>query len=126
VLADPAAGVYKKLVIKGDKLVGAVMYGDTVDGTWYFRLLRDGANVSPIREKLMFGESNLGDTGHEGQSRAAGHGRRRRGLRLQRRLQGPDREGHQRTRGSSRWRRSQAHQGLELVRLVHRAWSSRS
>ena len=32
VLADPGAGVYKKLVIKDDKLVGAVMYGDTVDG----------------------------------------------------------------------------------------------
>ena len=29
VLSDPAGGVYKRLVIKGDKLVGAVLYGDT-------------------------------------------------------------------------------------------------
>jgi nitrite reductase (NADH) large subunit len=49
VLADPSAGVYKKLVIKDDKLAGAVLYGDTVDGTWYFRLLREGASVAPIR-----------------------------------------------------------------------------
>ena len=27
---------------KDDKLVGAVLYGDTVDGAWYFQLLRDG------------------------------------------------------------------------------------
>jgi len=71
VLADPGAGVYKKLVIKDDKLVGAVMYGDTVDGSWYFKLLREGKSVAAIRDKLMFGESNLGDAGHLGQNRAA-------------------------------------------------------
>src|SRR5687768_17901210 len=71
VLADPGAGVYKKLVLRDDKLVGAVLYGDTVDGAWYFKLLREGASVSAIRDRLMFGESNLGDTGHQGQNRAA-------------------------------------------------------
>jgi nitrite reductase (NADH) large subunit len=71
VLADPGAGVYKRLVIKDDKLAGAVLYGDTVDGAWYFKLLRDGTSVAPIRDRLMFGESNLGDTGHLGQNRAA-------------------------------------------------------
>ncbi|MGE5093701.1 MAG: nitrite reductase large subunit NirB [Betaproteobacteria bacterium] len=70
VLADPGAGVYKKIVIRDDKLVGAVMYGDTVDGAWYFRLLREGKSVADIRDKLVFGESNLGDAGHQGQSRA--------------------------------------------------------
>ncbi len=70
VMSDPYGGVYKKLVIQGDKLVGAVMYGDTVDGSWYFKLLRDGRSVSDIRDKLMFGESNIGDVGHQGQNRA--------------------------------------------------------
>ncbi|QNK72269.1 NAD(P)/FAD-dependent oxidoreductase [Variovorax sp. PAMC28562] len=70
VMSDPFGGVYKKLVIKDDKLVGACLYGDTVDGSWYFKLLRDGRSVSDIREKLMFGESNIGDTGHEGHSSA--------------------------------------------------------
>ncbi len=70
VLADPAGGVYKKLVIRNDKLVGGVLYGDTADGAWYFKLVRDGRNIAEIRDRLMFGEANLGDTGHQGQSRA--------------------------------------------------------
>jgi len=71
VMSDPFGGVYKKLVIKDDKLVGACLYGDTVDGSWYFKLLRDGRSVHDIRDKLMFGESNIGDTGHEGHNKAA-------------------------------------------------------
>jgi nitrite reductase (NADH) large subunit len=72
VLADPNAGVYKKLVVKGDKLIGACLYGDTVDGSWYFKLLREERNIADIRDHLMFGESNLGDTGHMGQNKAMG------------------------------------------------------
>jgi len=71
VMSDPGAGVYKKLVLKDDKLIGACLYGDTVDGSWYFKLLRDGRPVADIRDKLMFGESNIGDAGHEGHSKAA-------------------------------------------------------
>ncbi len=71
VMSDPFGGVYKKLVIKDDKLIGACLYGDTVDGSYYFKLLRDGRSVASIRDKLMFGESNLGDAGHEGHSTAA-------------------------------------------------------
>ena len=73
-LSDPIGGVYKKLVIRDDKLVGACLYGDTVDGSWYFRLLREGKNISEIRDSLMFGEANLGrpgDVGHEGFNQAA-------------------------------------------------------
>jgi len=70
VLADPAGGVYKKLVVRDDKLVGGVLYGDTSDGAWYFKLVRDGRSIASIRDRLVFGEANLGDTGHEGQSRA--------------------------------------------------------
>lgn len=71
VLSDPVGGVYKKLVLKDNKLVGACLYGDTVDSAWYFRLLRDGRDVAPERDRLMFGEANLGDAGHLGQNRAA-------------------------------------------------------
>ncbi len=71
VMSDPYGGVYKKLVIKDDKLIGACLYGDTIDGSWYFKLLREGRSVSDIRDKLMFGESNIGDVGHEGHSKAA-------------------------------------------------------
>jgi len=74
VLSDPIGGVYKKLVLKDDKLVGACLYGDTVDGSWYFKLLREGRDIAGIRDALMFGESNTGrpgDTGHEGFTMAA-------------------------------------------------------
>ncbi len=71
IMSDPKGGVYKKLVLKDDKLVGACLYGDTVDGSWYFKLLRDGRPIADIRDKLMFGESNIGDTGHEGHNKAA-------------------------------------------------------
>ena len=71
VMSDPAGGVYKKLVLKDERLVGACLYGDTVDGSWYFKLLREGRSVADIRDKLMFGESNIGDVGHQGQSKAA-------------------------------------------------------
>lgn len=69
-LSDPIAGVYKKLVIKDDRIVGACLYGDTADGAWYFKLLREGRNIADIRETLMFGETSLGDTGHSGATRA--------------------------------------------------------
>jgi nitrite reductase (NADH) large subunit len=71
VLSDPVGGVYKKLVLRDNRLVGACLYGDTVDSAWYFRLLRDGRDVAPERDRLMFGEANLGDAGHLGQNRAA-------------------------------------------------------
>jgi nitrite reductase (NADH) large subunit len=68
---DFSGGVYKKLVIKDDQLIGACLYGDTVDGSYYFKLLRDGRSISDIRDRLIFGESNLGDAGHEGQNKTA-------------------------------------------------------
>ncbi|HEX7803858.1 MAG TPA: nitrite reductase large subunit NirB [Pseudoxanthomonas sp.] len=70
VLSDPAGGVYKKLVIQDEKLVGACLYGDTTDGGWYFKLLKDGRKIDDLRDQLMFGESAIGDAGHSGQSRA--------------------------------------------------------
>ena len=54
-LRDPIGGTYKKLVIKDDILVGACLYGDTADGSWYFRQIREGSSVSGIRNCLMFG-----------------------------------------------------------------------
>ena len=71
VLNDAAGGVYKKLVIKDNKLVGGVMFGDTADGPWYFQLLKDGRDIHDIRDQLIFGQSLVGDVGHQGQSKAA-------------------------------------------------------
>ena len=61
VMNDPYGGVYRKLVIKDDRLVGACMYGDTADGSWYFKLLREGRPIGGLRDRLMFGEATLND-----------------------------------------------------------------
>ena len=70
-LSDPIGGVYKKLVIKDDVLVGACLYGDTADGGWYFRQIRENHNVGEIRDHLMFGEGAIGDVGHQGADKTA-------------------------------------------------------
>ncbi len=57
VLRDAARGVYKRVVLRDNKVVGAVLYGDTADGSWYFDLLKKGEDVSPIREALIFGQA---------------------------------------------------------------------
>ena len=71
IMKDAARGVYKKIVLKDNKIQGAVLYGDTVDGAWYFQLLRDYTDISDFRDHLMFGQSHLGDSGHGGQNAAA-------------------------------------------------------
>ncbi|MBV8791920.1 MAG: NAD(P)/FAD-dependent oxidoreductase [Pseudolabrys sp.] len=56
-LTDPGLGVYKKVVIADGRLVGAVLYGDTLDSAWYLDLIRNGAPVETIRDDLMFGRA---------------------------------------------------------------------
>jgi len=60
VFRDPARGIYKRLVIEGDRLVGAVMYGDTADGNWFFQLIKDAADIDEMRETLIFGPAHQG------------------------------------------------------------------
>lgn len=64
VLQDPAQGIYKKLVIQDNRIKGAVLYGDTMDGSWYFQLLREGTDISAFRGTILFGQHDLGDAGH--------------------------------------------------------------
>lgn len=59
-LADSLNGVYRKLVIRGDKLVGACLYGDTADSAWYQRLIREGRELGAVRDQLMAGEGAAG------------------------------------------------------------------
>lgn len=58
-------------MLKDNKILGAVLYGDTGDGAWYFQLLREGADVSQMRDRFMFGEAQESKGGHAGQNKAA-------------------------------------------------------
>ncbi|MGX2040301.1 nitrite reductase large subunit NirB [Methylocaldum sp. MU1018] len=68
---DPARGIYKKLVVESNRIRGAVLYGDTGDGAWYFQMMRDGTDISAFRENILFGQAHLGDAGHGADNRAA-------------------------------------------------------
>lgn len=54
-LRDPGRKLYKKLVIRNNRLVGAVMYGEIADGPWYFDLIQRGDDISAMRDRLIFG-----------------------------------------------------------------------
>lgn len=67
ILLDEKAGVYKKLVIYDNKIIGMVLYGDTADASWYLKLLKEHTDISDLRTKILFGKSALsGDSGHGG------------------------------------------------------------
>ena len=56
-LRDDNRGLYKKVVLRDGKLVGAVLYGDVADGQWYLGLMRDKTDISEMRDKLVFGRA---------------------------------------------------------------------
>ncbi|EIM26706.1 nitrite reductase large subunit NirB [Microvirga lotononidis] len=60
VLRDAARGIYKRLVLKENRIVGAVLYGETGDGSWFFDLLRKETDVTDLRDTLIFGQSYVG------------------------------------------------------------------
>ena len=55
VVSDPAAGHYRRLVVRDGRLVGVVLFGDTSDGLWYRDLIRDQLPVEALRDRLAFG-----------------------------------------------------------------------
>ena len=57
VMRDAARGIYKRVIVKEGRLIGAVLYGDTADGGWYFDLLKKGEDIADIREALIFGQA---------------------------------------------------------------------
>lgn len=67
ILLDEKVGIYKKLVIYNDKIIGIVLYGDTNDASWYLKLLKENTDIRDLRTKILFGKSALsGDSGHGG------------------------------------------------------------
>jgi nitrite reductase (NADH) large subunit len=55
VLDDSEAGHYRRLLLRDDRLVGAVLYGDTADAPWYFDLIKQRRPIGAARLNLPFG-----------------------------------------------------------------------
>ncbi|WP_180898142.1 nitrite reductase large subunit NirB [Martelella soudanensis] len=60
VLRDATRGIYKRVILQDNRVIGAVLYGDTADGAWYFDMLKRGTDVSEMRETLIFGQAYQG------------------------------------------------------------------
>ncbi|MBI3560543.1 MAG: NAD(P)/FAD-dependent oxidoreductase [Gammaproteobacteria bacterium] len=71
IFQDASRGVYRKLIVQDNRIKGTVMYGDTIDGAWYFDLMRDNTDIGDIREQILFGQAHLGDSGHGAENRVA-------------------------------------------------------
>jgi NAD(P)H-nitrite reductase large subunit len=57
-ILDAKANIYKKLILKEDTLLGAVLVGDIKPSGVYLRLIRERINVSSIKNRLL--EENFG------------------------------------------------------------------
>ncbi|MGH8454944.1 MAG: nitrite reductase small subunit NirD [Nevskiales bacterium] len=57
VLRDPRRGIYKRLVLKDNRITGVVLFGDISDGAWYLELIQNKTDVTAFRSKLLFGRS---------------------------------------------------------------------
>jgi nitrite reductase (NADH) large subunit len=54
ILRDPANGVYRKLVIENDQLIGSVLVGDSSAASTYVEMIADKRNIADVRRQLMF------------------------------------------------------------------------
>lgn len=55
ILNDDKRQIYKRIIIQHDQIIGAVLFGDTEDGSWYAELIADQTPIGSIRNKLLFG-----------------------------------------------------------------------
>jgi len=56
-LHDAKRGLYKKVILRDDRIVGSVLYGSVADGPWYVQLMRDKVDVSSLRDQIVFGRA---------------------------------------------------------------------
>ncbi|MDB5556607.1 MAG: nirB [Rhizobium sp.] len=60
VLRDAAGGTYKRLVLKDNRIIGTVLYGETADGAWFNDLQKKKVDISDMRDTLIFGQAFQG------------------------------------------------------------------
>ncbi len=60
VLRDASAGVYKRIVLKDNRILGTVLFGETADGAWFNDLKKKETDISEMRDTLIFGQAFQG------------------------------------------------------------------
>ena len=60
VLRDASSGIYRRLVLKDNRIIGTVLFGDTLDGAWFTDLKKREVDISEMRDTLIFGQAYQG------------------------------------------------------------------
>ena len=55
---DPQQGDYRRLLLRDGRLEGAVLYGDTTSGPWYFEQALAGRDLGSCRSALLLGAAD--------------------------------------------------------------------
>ncbi|SDK17451.1 NAD(P)/FAD-dependent oxidoreductase [Billgrantia gudaonensis] len=55
---DPQQGDYRRLLLRNGRIEGAVFYGDTAAGPWYFEQALAGTDLSACRQALLLGAAD--------------------------------------------------------------------
>jgi nitrite reductase (NADH) large subunit len=55
VLKDETRGVYKRVILRDNRMQGAILYGDTRSAPWYLELMQTRRDVGTVRDRLLFG-----------------------------------------------------------------------
>lgn len=54
---DDYSGIYKKVVIQDNKIIGAVLFGDTSDGTRLMQMIRDSSDIGGMEKAAILRDS---------------------------------------------------------------------
>ncbi|XEC95747.1 nitrite reductase large subunit NirB [Paenibacillus tarimensis] len=65
-LQDDLRGIYKKVVIKDGKVAGAVLFGNTSDGSRLFKMIRTGEDVTGKEQEVLLGAAAGGGSAKSG------------------------------------------------------------
>ncbi|MDF2815201.1 MAG: nitrite reductase [Paenibacillus sp.] len=60
---DDFSGIYKKVVIKDNRIVGAVLFGDISDGTRLMNMIRTGEDISAMEKTSILRDGSEGKSG---------------------------------------------------------------
>jgi nitrite reductase (NADH) large subunit len=60
VLRDASAGIYRRLVLKDNRIIGTVLFGETADSAWFTDLKKREVDISEMRDTLIFGQAYRG------------------------------------------------------------------
>jgi nitrite reductase (NADH) large subunit len=60
ILRDASAGIYKRVILQDNKIIGTVLFGETGDGAWFNDLKKKATDISEMRDTLIFGQAFQG------------------------------------------------------------------